>query len=77
MDWQTLIRDLRNDGMTLQAIAESAGTGLSTISEIGRGATREPRGNLAARLLQVHARRATAPQSKRVSKGTACASQII
>ena len=55
MDWQALIQRLRDKPreMTLAQIAERVDAPLSTISDIARGATQEPRGNIAVRLLQL------------------------
>lgn len=51
MDWQVFIRRLRDGGMTLTEIAGKVDAPVSTISDLARGATQEPRGSLAVRLM--------------------------
>lgn len=55
MDWQALIQRLRDgeNGMTLAQIAEAVEAPISTISDLARGASQEPRGSLAVRLMAI------------------------
>lgn len=54
MDWKNLIGDLLDAGMTQQEIAERCGSKQSTISEIYRGDTLDPRYALGVKLKRLH-----------------------
>lgn len=56
MDWQAYLKRLR-ERMTLAEIAERVGVPVSTLGELSRGATREPRNGLAMKLLALNDRR--------------------
>lgn len=62
MNWQAHIQKLRASGMTLADIAAKTGTQTSTVSEIARGATREPRGQLAINLYELRPDVVPAPE---------------
>lgn len=55
--WPSLITDLLESGLTRPELAERVGAGVSTINELARGATRDPRHTLGQRLLALHAER--------------------
>jgi transcriptional regulator with XRE-family HTH domain len=54
MDWQKIISDLQEAGLTQQQIAKECMTGQSHISSLARGKRLEPRHSLGERLLQLH-----------------------
>ncbi|KVW77413.1 helix-turn-helix domain-containing protein [Burkholderia ubonensis] len=57
MNWQTIVEDLTNraaGGWTQVELARRCGCGQSTISDLARGATEQPGGDLALRLLALH-----------------------
>lgn len=68
MDWKKLIGDLLQAGMTQQEIADRCGSKQSTISEIYRGDTADPRYALGEKLKKLHAvkRRAIAKKTVEV-----------
>lgn len=55
-DWSTRITDLEAKGWSLKAIGEEIGLSTSSVSDIKRGATLEPRGMAAVRLHELHLR---------------------
>jgi transcriptional regulator with XRE-family HTH domain len=57
MDWKQLIADLLEAGMTQQEIADRCGSKQTTISEIARGVTADPRYALGEKLRRLHARK--------------------
>lgn len=57
MNWQTIIQDLLDAGMTQAQIAESCETGQSHISGLYRGTRKEPGYGLGTRLVKLYARR--------------------
>lgn len=58
MDWQAYIRKLRKH-YTLTEIAAMVRAPVSTLGELSRGATRQPRCDLAMRLLALGGKRAS------------------
>jgi transcriptional regulator len=56
IDWQALIADIRSTGLTLAQIGKAVDTSTSGISDIARGATREPRWKTGKNLLRLHNR---------------------
>jgi transcriptional regulator with XRE-family HTH domain len=54
MDWKTLIAELIAMGMTQPEIAARCGCGQTTISELYRGVTHEPRHSLGEKLRKLH-----------------------
>lgn len=63
--WQVIVRELRDKGMTLGEIADLCDTRLTTLSDIARGATREPRAGVGKRLESLHRERCQ-PANKEV-----------
>lgn len=53
--WAQRVKDLEAAGLTLVAIGEAVGLSTSAISEIKRGATKEPRFSAATKLAALHA----------------------
>lgn len=51
IDWPDVISQLNRVGMTQQQIAAECGCGQSSISELAKGKTTEPRAGLAIRVL--------------------------
>ena len=51
MDWKSHIATLRKRGWTLTAIADAVGANVSTVSELARGSSTEPRWALGAAIL--------------------------
>lgn len=62
MNWSQLITDLQNHGFTQPQIAARVGCGQTTVSELLRGNTTEPRYSLGQALIQLH--RVTVPAKK-------------
>jgi len=54
MDWQNLISDLAQAGMTQAQIAQRVGVTQSLISELSTGKAAEPRYGLAMKLIRLH-----------------------
>lgn len=54
-DWSSRIKDLEGRGWSLKGIGEVVGLSTSSISDIKRGATAEPRGMSAVKLHDLHA----------------------
>lgn len=57
MDWKNLIAELIANGMTQPEIAARCGCGQTTVSELARGVTTEPRYTLGEKLKKLHAER--------------------
>ena len=57
MDWKKIIAALLADGWTQERIAQAVGCGQSTVSELARGVSAQPRGNTAIELLRLHSLR--------------------
>jgi hypothetical protein len=55
--WQERIEDLEGVGMTREEIAKSCGMALSTLGDIATGRTKEPRGDAAVAMHQLHVER--------------------
>jgi predicted XRE-type DNA-binding protein len=55
VDWTNLLRELTATGFTQKQIAERCGVAQSTISDLQRGASKEPSYQLGARLVAMHA----------------------
>jgi hypothetical protein len=53
--WPTIVSDLLGAGFDRPGLASAVGAGVSTINELARGVTREPRHALGQRLLALHA----------------------
>ena len=64
IDFQKIIRDLLESGMTQQQIAKSCGTGQSHVSCLARGDRQEPRHSLGERLRALHAERCRSARRK-------------
>lgn len=54
MDWVSLIRELRDSGMSLSRIAEACGSRVQTISDIAAGYTKMPNWKLGDALIALH-----------------------
>ncbi|MBN3733178.1 helix-turn-helix transcriptional regulator [Burkholderia sp. Tr-20390] len=57
MNWQTIVEELTNraaGGWTQVELAKECGCGQSTISDLVRGTTEQPGGDLALQLLALH-----------------------
>lgn len=63
MEWTELILRLRSRGWTQVLLAERVGTQQSVISDLSRGATRDPRYSLASALVELDTSGET-PQEK-------------
>ncbi len=57
MNWQQIIKDLQEAGVTQQEMARRCGTKQSTISSIATGKSRDTRYALGAALLRMHSER--------------------
>lgn len=55
MNWKNLIAELIATGMTQPEIAARCGCGQTTVSELARGVTAEPRWALGEKLKKLHA----------------------
>jgi len=53
-EWSSKIRELESTGMTLVDIGRAIGLSTSSVSDIKRGASKEPRGMAAVRLFDLH-----------------------
>lgn len=69
MDWVAVIRELRESGVSLTRIAATAGSGLSTVSELADGTTGMPNWKLGNTVLELH--RIHVKQAKRKAKAEA------
>lgn len=56
MNWESLIRELRDFGLTQQSIASSVGVTQPTISALAAGKATKPSFELGNKLVQLHAR---------------------
>lgn len=52
--WASRIHDLRATGMTYAAIGEAIGMATSSVSDIANGHTKEPGGDAALKLHELH-----------------------
>ena len=57
MNWQKIIIDLCDSGLTQQEIAAKAGCAQTTVSELASGKTADPRFSLGQRLLAIARKR--------------------
>jgi transcriptional regulator with XRE-family HTH domain len=57
MDWKALIDDLTARGLTQAEIAEKCGVKQSTVSDLYRAETKEPRYEFGTNLRKLHAKR--------------------
>lgn len=79
MNWAELIADLKRAGCTQLVIAQECGVAQSTISDLARGASKEPSFGLGTKLLDMRARHpvpprpepATAPSAETAEAGHA------
>lgn len=55
--WSKRIRDLQLSGMTFKEIGDEVGIAISTVGDLATGRTREPRGDAALALRDLHDRR--------------------
>jgi transcriptional regulator with XRE-family HTH domain len=55
MDWKKLIAELTEAGVTQEQIAQHCGVSQSSVSDLGRGATKSPRWEFASKLQALHA----------------------
>ena len=53
VNFQKIINDLTESGMTYQKIADDSGTSKAVIYAIAKGNTKEPRFNLGVRIMEV------------------------
>lgn len=53
MDWKLLIAELQGFGLSQGAIAGECGCGQSTISELAKGVTKDPRHSIGEKLRQL------------------------
>lgn len=70
MDWQKLISELIDSGMTQSEIAEAAGTKQASISDIYRGVTQDPRSSTGIALIDLAKKRKVPSLSSSKRKAT-------
>lgn len=73
VDFQRLVADLVRAGITQPQIAAGVGCGQSTISDLIRGATREPRYALGQRLIAIAHTHGVVPVQRNVAAQPAAA----
>lgn len=71
MDWQKLISDLIDSGLTQNEIAEAAGTKQASISDIYRGITQDPRSSTGIALIDLAKKRKVFNELKATKKAVA------
>ena len=54
MDWKRLLEELNEAGLSQAKIAERCSASQAAVSDLLRGATKEPRYGLGSRLLSLH-----------------------
>lgn len=57
MDWKTLLKELDDAGFTQTRIAAHCGVAQSTVSDLARGASKEPSFAFGAKLVELHGAR--------------------
>lgn len=65
MDWPSILKDLSARGLTQQQIAERCGVAQGTVSDLARGATKDPAFQFGQALLALH--KSTAPRRPRAA----------
>lgn len=58
-NWQQVLTELDQSGISQQEIAKFAGCSQPTISELARGLIREPKYSIGKRLIELHGQRVT------------------
>jgi hypothetical protein len=53
-NWQQLINDLRDAGLTLKHIGNAIGLTIGSVHDLSSGRTVEPKGSAAAGLIELH-----------------------
>ena len=56
LDWQRVVLNLRQQGLSAEAIARKVGMDADTLRHLARGETREPRFSKGCELLNLHER---------------------
>lgn len=64
LNWQQMVLDLVDQGMTCEQIAAQCECARTTISDIRNGATGQPRFDIANALLALHRRKMRAARSR-------------
>ena len=67
MDWQSLIADLKARNFRQEDIASICNTKQSTVSDLARGATRQPSFALGQALIALHKSKRKAPADKQAA----------
>ena len=63
MDWNKIVSEIKDSGMTQAQIAESAGVATGTLSELCAGKIAEPRWSRGDALIALHAERCGAKKA--------------
>lgn len=63
MNWQTILKDLKDRGWTQAQLAEHIGVVQSAISDLSRGAAEDPKFSTGSALKELHESGAKAPSA--------------